>query len=117
MKQVLQKLLYKGGVFKSYRGYTFFEEAVFLVYENPKRLFNIGKEVYLPISLDHNTTTKVVEKDIRTIRDVFMRNNGIIILKEMGYDFYHSRYPYPRELIEIFASYLNTLNQIPDITS
>lgn len=109
MELEIQKLLYRCGVFKSYRGYNFFERAVFLVYENPNRLFNICKEIYSPIAIEYKTTTKVVEKDIRTIRDVFMKNGGINVLNEIGYSFLDSRYPYPRELIEMFAMYLKAI--------
>ena len=117
MKNEIQKLLYRGGVFHSYRGYSYFEQAVLLVYESPDRILNMVKDVYEPIALEYNTNVKAVEKAIRTVRDVFMKNNGNIILEEIGFSVWNNRYPYPRELIEIFASYLNTLNNIPDITS
>lgn len=104
MKNEIRKLLYKGGVFQSYRGYAFFERAVILAYEDPERLLFICKEIYTPIADEFNTTIINVEKDLRTIRDVFMRNGGLAILKEIGYGVYHE-HPYPREMIEIFATY------------
>ena len=109
MKNEIQKLLYRGGVFHSYRGYSYFEQAVLLVYESPDRILNMTKEVYEPIANQHNTNIKAVEKAIRTVRDVFMKNNGNDILKEIGYVSWNTRYPYPRELIEIFASYLTSI--------
>lgn len=116
MKKEIQKLLYRGGVFHSYRGYVYFENAVLLVYESPDRILNLRKEIYEPIAIEYNTNVKAVEKSIRTVRDVFMKNNGIEILKEMGCVVWSTRYPYPRELIEIFASFLSTLKEFPDIT-
>lgn len=106
MKHEIQRLLYQGGVFRTYVGYAYLEEAILLVYENPERLLYMCKEVYLPIALKYNTNVKVVEKNIRTVRDVFMKNNGMSVLKELGYDSWKNRYPYPRELIEIFAAHL-----------
>lgn len=110
MRKEIQKLLYRGGVFHSYRGYSYFEQAVLLVYESPDRILNMFKEVYEPIAIEHNTNVQAVEKAIRTVRDVFMKNNGNEILKEMGYIICSNRYPYPRELVEVFASYLHTLD-------
>lgn len=109
MKNELQKLLYQAGVFHSYKGYAYFEMAVFLVYESPDRILNLTKEVYIPIAEKYNTNVKAVEKSIRTIRDVFIKNNGLDILKDMGYIVWHTRYPYPKELIEMFASYFEKL--------
>lgn len=105
MEKEIQKLLYRAGVLRTYVGYNYFVKAVLLVYENPSRLLNIGKTVYIPIAEEYNTDPRSVEKDIRTVRDVFMKNNGQVILKEIGYDIWNER-PYPRELIEIFASHL-----------
>lgn len=109
MKKEIQKLLYRGGVFHSYRGYVYFEKAVLLVYESPDRILNLRKEIYEPIAIEYNTNVKAVEKSIRTIRDVFIKNNGLDILKDMGYIVWHTRYPYPKELIEMFASYFEKL--------
>lgn len=109
MEKEIQRILYKAGVLRTYVGYNYFIKAVLLVYENPSRILSIGKSVYIPISEEYDTDPRSVEKDIRTIRDVFMKNNGLVILKEIGYDIWHER-PYPRELIEIFASYLRDLD-------
>ena len=111
MKQEIQRLLYKGGVFHSYRGYAYFEEAVIMSCEDQDRLLSVCKELYAPIAKKYNTTHSIVEKDLRTIRDVFMRNGGKKILNEMGFDFF-SEHPYPRELIEIFASYFLLYNGV-----
>lgn len=112
MKQEIQRLLYKGGVFQSYRGYAYFEQAVLIAYENPESLLYMCKEIYTPIAVKFNSTVSTVEKDIRTVRDVFMRNGGEKILKEMGFDIFNS-HPYPREMIEIFASYFLLYKNIP----
>lgn len=112
-KLEIQKLLYRCGVFRSYRGYSYFESAVLLVYESPDRILNMYKEVYEPIAIKYQTNTHAVEKSIRTIRDVFMENNGNKVLEEIGYCVWEERYPYPREIIEIFASYLHAHFKTP----
>ena len=105
MEKEIERLLYKAGVLRTYVGYKYFIKAILIVYENPTHLLSVGKEIYTPIAKEFATDPRSVEKDIRTIRDVFMRNNGRKVLKEMGCDIWHEK-PYPRELIEIFAAYL-----------
>lgn len=114
MKLEIERLLYKARVFHSYRGYAFFEQAVILACEDPERLLYVCKELYAPIAIKHHTTVSIVEKDLRTVRDVFMRNGGKKVLHEMGFE-YCSEHPYPRELIEIFASYFRADNNTPKI--
>lgn len=109
MEREIERLLYRAGVMRTYVGYNYFVKAVMLVHENPARLLNTCKEIYIPIAEEFNTDSRSVEKDLRTVRDVFMRNNGKTILEEMGCFIWHER-PYPRELIEIFAAYLRTNN-------
>ena len=109
MEREIEKLLYRAGVLRTYVGYNYFVKAVLLVYENPARLLSTLKEIYLPIAEEYDVDPRTVEKDLRTVRDVFMRNNGHIILKSIGYEVWHDR-PYPRELIEIFAAYLRNID-------
>ena len=105
MEKEIEKLLYKAGVLRSYVGFNYFTRAVMLVYEDPDRLLNISKNIYVPIANEYHVNFNSVETSLRTIRDVFMRNNGQAILKDMGFEIWHKR-PYSRELIEMFASYL-----------
>lgn len=107
MKKSLEALLRQAGVNKCYVGYSFFTEAVFMALEDPSRLTGIQKKIYLPISERHNVSMFQLEKDIRTIRDVVMRNGGYELLEELtGCHFPRNSLPYPKELIEIFAEYL-----------
>ena len=106
-KRSLKTLLRSVGVFHHYRGYDYFLMAISIASENPEKLSNIRKDIYLPISIQYKTDIQNVERDIRTIRNVVMRNNGAILLQEMtGGTFWEKNAPYPRELIEIFAEYL-----------
>ena len=55
MKKEFQATMYSMGVLHHYCGYSYFEEAVFLVIENPERLQSIQKEIYLPIAIKYHT--------------------------------------------------------------
>lgn len=112
MDKQLQTILYSTGITRRYIGYDYFLEAIQLVAENPERIRNIGLEIYGPIAHAFNTTPANVEKNLRTIRDVFVRNHGSEILEQLtGCRFWHDNIPYPRELIEIFAIYLNASHE------
>ncbi|MCI8599769.1 MAG: hypothetical protein HFJ10_15245 [Lachnospiraceae bacterium] len=106
MRNEFQAAMYSVGVLHHYCGYSYFEDAVFLVVEEPERLQSIQKEIYLPIAIKYRTNVANVEKNIRTIRDVFMKNGGSEILVQLtGCQFWQDKKPYPKELIEIFADY------------
>ena len=106
MKQTLQSTLRSVGVFRHYCGYPHFILAVAFAAENPNRLQNIRKEIYLPVARMCHTELANVEKNIRTVRDVMMRNAGAALLEEMTDNpCWETRMPYPKELIGIFADY------------
>lgn len=102
-----QTTLNSVGVFRHYCGYSYLEEAVSLAAEDPDRLQSIQKEIYYPIAKKYHTTIRNVEKDIRTVRDIFMHNGGDKLLVEMtGCPLWVDKKPYPKELIGIFAECL-----------
>lgn len=106
MDQKIQALLYSKGVFRHYKGYDYFVRSVHLVMEDPERLQHVYKELYLPIAIEYSKDVRTVEKNIRTIRDIFVKNGGNSLLAEMGGGpFWHDKKPYPKEMIEIFAYY------------
>ena len=106
MKQTMQSALQSVGVFRHYCGYPHFILAVTIAAENPDRLQNIRKEIYLPVAKICHAELANVEKNIRTIRDVMMRNDGAALLSEMtGNSCWDKRNPYPKEVIGIFAEY------------
>ena len=109
MAREIERLLYRAGVLPTYVGYNYFVEAVRLVSENPARHLSTCKEIYVPIAQEHRADPRTVERNLRTIRDVFMKNNGKEILKDMGYEILCDR-PCVRELIEIFAAYFRNLS-------
>ncbi|MCI8465728.1 MAG: hypothetical protein HFI63_07710 [Lachnospiraceae bacterium] len=107
MKKTLDILLFRAGVNQCYAGYPFFVEAVYMALEDPARLSSIQKSIYLPITLRHNITMFQLEKDLRTIRDVIMRNGGYELLENLsGCQFRRKNPPYPKEIIGIFADCL-----------
>ena len=104
MKETLTKFLLRSGVFQCYAGYPYFVSAVEMAIENPWRLSNIRQEIYRPLAARYGVSLSCIEKDIRTIRDVIVRNNGLAILEKMtGQSFYYRNPPFPKEVIQIFA--------------
>lgn len=100
-------ILHSAGVGQHYRGYSYFIKAVEMAAENPDRLQNIRRDIYQPIATSFQTTFSNVEKNLRTVRDVFIKNGGDKLLSEIiGSPFWLHNKPYPRELIELFAIYL-----------
>ena len=100
MKETLTKFLLRIGVFQCYAGYPYFVSAVEMAIENPWRLSNIRQEIYRPLAARYGVSLSCIEKDIRTIRDVIVRNNGLAILEKMTY---YRNPPFPKEVIQIFA--------------
>lgn len=106
MKANIETVLQTMGVSRSYQGYRYFIEAVRMAAEKPCRLIRIREKIYEPIAGKYGTTISNVEKNLRTIRDVIVRHNGLELLIEWtGASFLRDANPYPRELIELFAEY------------
>lgn len=107
MKQKLQSMLHTTGVFSYYYGYQYFIRSVELAVQNPERLQSIQKEIYITVACEFQTSISSVERDIRTVRDVMMKNGGEHLLVQMtGSPGWATRVPYPRDLIAIFTQYL-----------
>ena len=108
MKPTLEELLYPLGITNRYRGYPYFIMAVTLAVEDPTRLSNVQKEIYLPIALEYHANPVNVERALRTIRYVVLRNGGPEFLKRLnGGTTPRNATPYPTELIDLFARFLN----------
>lgn len=102
----IHEALQSFGVFRHYCGYDYFVCAVKMAAEEQKRLKNMRKEIYEPVAEMYGTSIFNVERDIRTIRDVMMKNNGKELLNVMtGNCFWYDRVPYPKEIIGLFADY------------
>ena len=111
-ENALQTTLYSVGVFRHYCGYDYLEDAVALAAEDPERLHSIQKEIYYPIAKKYHTNIHNVEKDIRTVRDIMIRNGGDKLLSDLtGYTLWTEKKPYPKELIEILAEAVNKAKQ------
>ena len=107
MRQKIQLLLHSAGVFNYYCGYQYFIRSVELAVQDPDRLQSIQKEIYIIVASEFRTTITSVERDIRTIRDVMMKNGGEQLLIQMtGSSAWSHKVPYPRDLIAIFCDYL-----------
>ncbi len=107
MRRSIQLLLHTTGVFSYYYGYQYFIRAVELAAQDPERLQSIRKEIYITIAFEFKTSITSVERDLRTVRDIMMRNGGGQLLVQMtGNPAWLCRLPYPRDLIAIFSQYL-----------
>lgn len=106
MKLDIESALHSVGVFSHYRGYHYLLDAVHIAAEDPEKLQSVCKEIYLPVARKWKTSVENVEKDIRTVRNVMMKNGGMRLLSEAaGCPFWKDKAPYPKEIIGIFASY------------
>lgn len=105
--QELGDLLRPLGLSHRYSGYPCFIDAVLMVAENPQRLSCISKELYVPLAEKYGSNPINVERNIRTLRDVIMRNGGAGFLEKLsGCGRWRTCTPYPGELLEVLASYL-----------
>ena len=106
MEKILEEILYPVGISNRYRGYPYFLMAIHLASEDLSRLANIQKEIYVPIAFHYHVSHINVERDIRTIRDVIVRNGGAEFLKQIsGGSYRYTGTLYPTELIELFTKY------------
>ena len=107
MEKEIQQLLSVAGISRRYCCYDYFVKCVLKVVENPTRLQNICKEVYLPVAQECNKDVRAIEHGIRHARDILMCNNGVEMLAKMnGANLWHNKTPYPSDMIEVFAFYL-----------
>lgn len=104
MKEELEDMLIRYGVHGMYLGREYFSRAVIHAARQPELLEKIQNGIYKPIASDAQKDIRAIEKDLRTVRDVFMRNGGAELLVQMGGGEYWRRiHPSVGELIGIFA--------------
>ena len=65
-----QNLLRKLGANGSYIGFWYAAYGIVLTIKDPELLVYISKGLYVDISFKFNTTTKCVERNIRTIKNI-----------------------------------------------
>ncbi len=98
----LEEVLMEVHYLKSYKGYPCLVSCVKRVVEDETRLCEIRKRVYLPVAEEQGIKLQKLEKNLRTVRDVFQMRGGIKMLeKHLGGK--HEFFIYPRELIEALA--------------
>ena len=103
----LEDILRPFGLCHRDRGYAGFIDAILMAVENPQRLSCVSKEIYAPIAEKYGVNPINVERNIRTIRDVIMKNAGARFLeKRRGCRRWYTCHPYPGELLEVISSYL-----------
>ena len=103
----LEDMLRPFGLCYRYSGYAGFIDAILMAVENPQRLSCVSKEIYAPIAEKYGVNPINVERNIRTIRDVIMKNDGARNKKKLsGCRRWYTCHPYPGELLEVISSYL-----------
>ena len=107
LSQELEDMLRPFGLCYRYSGYPGFIDAILLAVENPQRLSCVSKEIYAPVAAKYGLNPINVERNIRTIRDVIMKNYGALFLEQISCcRRWHNCVPYPGELLEVISSYL-----------
>ena len=61
----ITKILHDLGVPSHIKGYQYIKEGIMLIYENPRMIGGITKELYPEIANKYNTTVSRVERAIR----------------------------------------------------
>ena len=103
----IEHLLRSLGIGATYRGYRYLNYGIRLCLIDEDYLLSVSKLLYPQIAKYFHTTSCSVERDIRTVRDVMMKNGGEQLLIQMtGSPGWADKIPYPRDLIAIFAQYL-----------
>ena len=103
----IELLIRSLGINGTYRGYRYLCYGIKLCLEDEDYLLCISKLLYPEIARIFHTSGSSVERDIRTVRDVMMKNGGEQLLIQMtGSPGWADKIPYPRDLIAIFAQYL-----------
>lgn len=108
--ETLKDLLFLYNVHPKYVGYNYFLRAIELVAEEPNRLQHLNRDIYQNIALEYQKNTRSIEKNIRTVRDIFMKNGGAALLEQIGGGTYwYTDIPPVGDLISIFAHYYRKL--------
>lgn len=105
-EQKIREVLSQARISKAYKGYAYLERAIYYVLEDESRLCHIYQEVYVRVGEYYGVSATAVEKNLRTLRDVFWQHGGPdYFRKTCGVTLYTR--PYPREMIELFAEQVN----------
>ncbi|MCI8464886.1 MAG: hypothetical protein HFI63_03380 [Lachnospiraceae bacterium] len=97
MDELLRRIYY----LKSYKGYPCLVSCIKRVKEDESRLYGIRKQVYCPVAREHGVKLENLEKNLRTMRDIFQIRGGTQLLETQLGGKQDSLYP--RELIEALA--------------
>ena len=79
----ITKLLHELGMPSHIKGYIYIREGITLLYENPKLIGGITKELYPDIASKFNTTTSRVERAIRHAIELSWNRGDIDLMEEI----------------------------------
>lgn len=108
------ELLRSVGVSRSYLGFPYFVSAVEMVLADENCLQDMRGNIYRPLSLQYGVGIRNVERNIRTIRDVILRNGtGFLTYLTHG-QYSEDMKMYPREIIEVCADFVRAGDPLPE---
>jgi two-component system response regulator (stage 0 sporulation protein A) len=79
----ISKLLHSLGIPSHIKGYQYIRESIFMMYENPKMIGGITKNIYPKIANRHDTTASRVERAIRHAIEVSWARGDIDLMEEL----------------------------------
>lgn len=102
--KIIQEILFRLGANNSYLGFLYVTHCITLVLENEEWLCRI-KVPYIDTAAEYNTTTKCVERDIRTLVEAIWENGNRELLSELAGTELEQR-PKNKAFIGIMADYV-----------
>ena len=83
LQMSITKILHDLGVPSHIKGYQYIKEGIMLIYENPRMIGGITKELYPEIANKYNTTVSRVERAIRHAREVSWNRGDLDLMDEI----------------------------------
>ena len=83
LQMSITKILHDLGVPSHIKGYQYIKEGIMLIYENPRMIGGITKELYPEIANKYNTTVSRVERAIRHAIEISWSRGDIKLMDEL----------------------------------
>lgn len=81
--------LIKAGIPTNLQGFYYLKDAIIIAIENPELLHSLTKRMYPEIGRKYNSTSSLVERNMRHAIEVSFRNDGLYLLNEQIRNTYH----------------------------
>ena len=78
----ISELMVSLGILPGTTGFRYISTAIEITYKKPTAIYNITREIYVPITILYNTTVNAIEKTMRfTIEQAWSRGDSDSISK------------------------------------